>query len=233
MKQFTATVLTVLTLTAGAAAYAQDSEPHARILDVARGFLEQQLAGRPGRSEISLGALDRRLRLAPCDGGLEAWLPPGGKLFGNTSVGVRCSGAQAWKLYVPARIALLQDVVVTRGFLARGTKIGLEHIELAERDVSASGHGYISDPEQAIGMVLKQPVQNGLVLTPAMLDRLRLIRRGDDVVIVSRTGNFEVRMSGSALSDGAEGDRIRVRNSHSKRIVEGKVSAPGVVLVQM
>ncbi len=236
MKRIIATVLAGLALSAGAAGAAphtQDFESHASILAAARGFLEQQLAGRPGKSEILLGGLDRRLRLARCDGALEAWLPPGGKLSGNTSVGVRCSGAQAWKLYVSARIALLEDVVVAKGFLARGTQIGLEHIEIAERDVTASGHGYISDPEQAIGMVLKQPLQNGLVLAPAMLDRLRLIRRGDDVTIVSRTGNFEVRMTGSALSDGAVGDRIRVRNSKSKRIVEGRVTAHGAVLVQM
>lgn len=208
-------------------------ESHAHILDTARGFLEQQLAGRPGNSEIRIGALDRRLRLARCDGALEGYLPPGGRLAGNTSVGVRCNGAQSWKLYVPARIALLEEVVVTRGFLPRGTQIGPEHIEIAERDVTASAHGYLSGLDEVIGMVLKQPLQGGLVLTPAMIDRPRLIRRGEEVVIVSRTGNFEVRMAGNALADGAEGDRIRVRNNKSKRIIEGRVTAHGAVLVQM
>ncbi len=210
-----------------------ETEPHARILETARDFLEQQLAGRSGNNEIRLGSLDRRLRLARCDAGLEAWLPPGGRLAGNTSVGVRCGGPQAWSLYVPARISLLEQVVVTRSFLPRGTTIGPEHIEIAERDISASGHGYISDPADAVGMVLKQPLQNGLVLTPAMVERPRLVRRGDEVVIVSRSGNFEVRMAGSALADGAEGDRIRVRNNKSKRIIEGRVTEHGAVLVQM
>ncbi len=208
-------------------------ESHARILDTARGFLEQQLAGRSGKSEIGIGAIDHRLRLARCDGALEGYLPPGGRLSGNTSVGVRCTGARAWKLYVTARISLLEEVVVARGFLPRGTVIGPEHVEIAERDVSTSAHGYLGDLDLVIGMVVKQPLQGGLVLTPAMIDRPRLIRRGDKVVIVSRTGNFEVRMAGNALADGAEGDRIRVRNNNSKRIVEGRVTAHGAVLVQM
>ncbi len=235
MRQTIIAGLAALALSATAAAAPQgiEAESHARILDTARDFLEQQLAGHAGKSEIRLGSLDRRLRLARCDAGLEAWLPPGSRLAGNTSVGIRCGGTQPWSLFVPARVSLLESVVVARGFLARGTEIGPEHIEIAERDITASGHGYLDDPELAIGMVLKQPLQGGLVLTPAMIERPRLVRRGDEVVIVSRTGNFEVRMAGSALSDGAEGDRIRVRNNKSKRIIEGRVTAHGAVLVQM
>jgi flagella basal body P-ring formation protein FlgA len=216
----------------GIAAAAQ-VESHQRILDTARNFLAQQLKARSGKSEIHIGALDHRLRLARCDAPLQGYLPAGGQLAGNTSVGVRCTGSQAWKLYVPARIAVLERVVVSRGYLPRGTVLGEEHIVVSEREVSVNGHGYIRDPGEALGKMLRQPVQDGRVVTPAMLARPKLVKRGDEVVILSQGGSFEVRMRGSALGDGAEGDRIRVRNLNSKRIVEGRVNADGSVIVRM
>ena len=225
--------LLCLLLCAGGAAAAQTTESHRAILDTAREFLAGQLAGRAGKTEIRMGSLDRRLRLARCDAPLEGYLPPGGQLTGNTSVGVRCTGTQPWKLYVPARVAVIEKVVVSRGFLARGTVLGREHIVVAEREVTGAGHGYIKDPREALGMVLRQPVQDGLVVTPAMLTRQTLVRRGDEVLILSQGGAFEVRMKGSALGDGAEGDRIRVKNLNSRRIVEGRIAADGTVVVQM
>lgn len=226
-------ILACLLLCTGAASASAQTEPHQAILDTAREFLERQLDTRAGKSEIRMGSLDSRLRLARCDAPLEGYLPAGGRLTGNTSVGVRCTGSQPWKLYVPARVAVIEKVVVSRGFLARGTVLGPEHLVLAEREVTAAGHGYIKDAREAIGRVLRQPVQDGLVVTPAMLSRPKLIRRGDEVMILSQRGAFEVRMKGNALSDGAEGDRIRVRNLNSRRIVEGRVSADGTVMVQM
>lgn len=237
MKRMTAKFLISLLITGicatASASGKQEIESHARILDTARTFLELQLAGVEGKTEVRLGNLDRRLRLQRCSGMLEGYLPPGGRLVGNTSVGVRCNGEQPWQIFVSARVSLLQEVVVARGYLARGTILGPEHIEVAERDVTSSGHGYISDPDASIGMILRQPIQNGLVITPVMLTRPKLIRRGEDVVIISRTGNFEVRMTGSAMADGAEGERIRVRNKNSKRIIEGRVTGEGTVMVQM
>ena len=134
---------------------------------------------------------------------------------------------------MPARIAVLERVVVSRGFLPRGTVLGQEHIAVTEREVGVNGQGYIRDPAEALGKALRQPIHDGRVVTPAMLTRPKLVKRGDEVMILSQGGSFEVRMRGSALGDGAEGDRIRVRNLNSKRIVEGRIDADGSVIVRM
>ncbi|MDR2877128.1 MAG: flagellar basal body P-ring formation protein FlgA [Chromatiales bacterium] len=210
-----------------------DFEPHQRILDTAQRFLQKQAQTSPGKAEIRLGTIDQRLRLARCDGALEAWMPPNSRLTGNTSVGVRCTGTQPWKLFVPAHITRTERVLVSHGYLPRGTVLTREHLTLAEREVGNSTQGYMKDYDQAIGQVLRQALQDGLLLTPNMLQRPKLIQRGEEVFILSHGGAFEVRMKGSALSDGAEGERIRVKNLNSSRIVEGTVSADGNVVIQM
>ena len=44
---------------------------------------------------------------------------------------------------------------------------------------------------------------------------------------------MQVKMSGTALEDASLGQRVKVKNSSSKRIVEGVVNAAGIVYVSM
>lgn len=213
---------------------ADDVQGHADILAAAHDFLTAQLQNQPdAKSEIRLGSLDPRLRLPACDRPLEGFLPPGGHLSGNTSVGVACPGTQTWKLYVQAYVAVFRTVAVAAAYLPAGAALGADTVRFEERDVTAGGYGYLTDIEQVRDRIVKQPVQEGRIIPPQALTRAKLIRRGETVVILSRSGSIEVRMSGSALMDGAAGDRIRVRNAKSQRIIEGKVEAPGLVMVSM
>ena len=64
-----------------------------------------------------------------------------------------------------------------------------------------------------------------------MLKQPIILRRGESVSLLARSPTFEVRMEGKALMDGAVGDRVKVRNLRSKRIVEGRITETGTVLV--
>ena len=59
----------------------------------------------------------------------------------------------------------------------------------------------------------------------------RLIRRGESVMLVVRSGDFRIQTQGKALDDARRGRSLRVRNSTSGRVVEGRAIAPGVVEV--
>ncbi|GAB4365224.1 MAG: hypothetical protein Kow0060_22580 [Methylohalobius crimeensis] len=50
-------------------------------------------------------------------------------------------------------------------------------------------------------------------------------------MIRARGGGLDVRMGGHALMDGGLGERIRVRNDRSQRVVEGVVRGPNEVRV--
>lgn len=216
-----------------ASAVAQGPQTHASILEAARGFLEAQVAGGRDRTEIRMGSLDRRLRLARCDAPLEGFLPPGGRLQGNTSVGVRCTGSRPWKLYVPARIARFREVAVASGYIGRGTRITGDQVTLAERNVTDWNRGFITEAGQAVGKTAKRDVREGQIIDPRALTRPTLIRRGEQVTIITKTSAIEVRMKGKALSNGARGELIRVENTKSQRIIEGEVTARGFVTVRL
>jgi len=66
-----------------------------------------------------------------------------------------------------------------------------------------------------------------------MVQAPRLIKAGQEVILLATTPQLEVRMKGKALSDGSRGDIIQVRNVRSKRVIEGVVTDIGTVRVNM
>jgi flagella basal body P-ring formation protein FlgA len=84
-----------------------------------------------------------------------------------------------------------------------------------------------------VGMRLKRSLPMGAVLTPAYLESPMLVRRGDQVVIRADLPGMDVRASGTALGSAAAGERLRVRNESSGRIVEAIVTARGEVRTAM
>src|SRR6185369_7269807 len=75
----------------------------AGVLDEVRGLALEQAtttAAHGARIEVVVGALDPRLRLAPCDR-IEPFLPAGMRLWGRSRIGLRCKeGRTNWSVYL-------------------------------------------------------------------------------------------------------------------------------------
>lgn len=211
---------------------AQGPQSHADITAAAREFLGAKLRGVYTSYQIEIGALDPRLRLVPCPEPLHAFLPPGSRLPGNTTVGVSCSGTSPWTIYIPAKAKAMNDVVVLRRLVTRDTPISGDDIGLESREIEATGE-YIQDPTQVVGKLAKRPLAANTVLTPSMLSAPRLVRRGQEVVLVATMPGMDVRVQGIALDEGGAGDRIKVRNVSSNRVVEATVIQAGIAQVAM
>lgn len=201
-------------------------------------FIAAQLPGQSSLTEgspaqIEVGALDSRLRLAECEIPLETFLPPGNQAVGNTSVGVRCQGARPWLLYLPVTVKAFGEAVVAARPLARDAHLAEGDVRLMAVDLAQLPADYLADPQQAVGMTLKRPLANGVALGLTMLQAPRVVRRNEHVTILAEVAGLEVRMEGQALADGASGQVIRVRNSLSKRVIEGTIIGPGIVKVPM
>ena len=106
-------------------------------------------------------------------------------------------------------------------------------LKLQQWDIGSLRQGYVKDSSQIIGQQLKSPLALGTVFKSSQLRPLKVVRRGQYITLVAVAGSMEVRMNGTALSDASLGQRIKVKNSSSKRVVEGIVDAPGVVKVQL
>lgn len=210
-----------------------------QIIDTAQSFLEHETknyltsSNIEARYEVSIGRLDSRLRMAACDQALSASLENPQQPTGRVTLRVRCDGSAPWSIFVPAQVNLYRDVVVATRPIKRNTIIQAKDIALAERDVGNLKQGYLLSLDSVTGSLATRALQHDQVISPNQLRQPATVKRGDQVVISALSGSVRVRMPGEALSDGAIGEQIRVRNIRSQRIIHARVTAPGQVEVAM
>lgn len=226
-----------LQIPAVAGAAAQTLPEH--LIGATEAFLEEQVANYlqrasiGGRYEIQVNRLDSRLRMPACDQPLVASLESPAQPVGRVTVRVGCQGSSTWSLFVPAQVRLFRQVVVAQRPLARGAILEAQDIDWRERDVGTLTQGYLTEPEQALGSKLTRPVSIDQVLTPNHLERAPVVRKGDHVVISAGGTALSVRMPGEALTEGAVGQQIRVRNLSSQRVIRARITGPGQVVVDL
>ncbi len=215
-------------------AQAKSLESHARIVAKVRSYaLGQARQALPGAQlRVKVSELDKRLSLPRCSSALQTFRNDSMRVTGNTVVGVRCQGRQPWTVFVPVQVdARIGIVVVTRS-LPRSASLGASDLKLESRDVAGLPYGYYTQLSQVVGHVLKQQVRPSQALSPALLRRPILVHRGQTVSIVSSLAGVNVSTLGVALGDASLGDLVKVRNTRSKRVVEGVASAAGRVEIQ-
>jgi flagella basal body P-ring formation protein FlgA len=227
----TLTALLILLLCAPTGSSAGSLEPLDAIRDAAEVHLGSLNLDQEGSAEITVGRLDPRLQLARCELPLEAFSPPGSRSVGNTTVGVRCSGADSWTIYVPAAVRVETGVLVATRHLHRGQVPEPGDFRIEERDIAALPGGYLTADTDLQASRLARSLRPGTVLTPSMLESLPVVKRGDTVTLLVKRGPLQIRASGKALSDAGDGARIRVRNLSSNKVVDGTVLGPRVVRI--
>lgn len=184
--------------------------------------------------KVTASSMDYRLRLATCDKPLEHSLPQGHRLQGRIAVGARCTDElHRWSIFVPVTITQFADVIVTTETVSRGDFLKANQLKLERRSLNFLHNGYLKSMKQAVGQQLKATLAKGLVIAPSQLKRPYTIKRGQNVNILAKSGLISVRIKGKALANARTGDRIRVQNSSTKKIVEGTVSYDGFVEIRL
>lgn len=219
----------ISSLTFNNPAYSEEYQSHTSIKSAVKQYLLQSQRGHS--PTITISRIDKRLKLKECELPLEAFSPQGGRKTGNTSVGVRCNGEKPWTVYVTAYIKVFKKIIVAAKTLSRGVHLSADDVMLLEKEVGNIRRGYLSDLSQVIGKKLTRTVNYEDVITVNMVKAPITIKKGDVVNIISKSSALRVSMQGIALMNGQIGKTIRVKNKKSKKIIEGKVIAPGVVEV--
>jgi len=228
-------IITIFIMTIGAA-YAQAStESHREIRQLIHLYIENNITKiESTETRIQVGKIDNRLKLAKCDLPIQATAtPPLSTMSSRVSVGVKCEGSKPWSLYVPTKLQRLAKVYVTSESISKGETITQNKIQLVSMDILKLRSSYFSNANELVGMAAKKNIRVGSVLGNRDIIPPTMIKKGDRVDILAKTGEIEIRMSGKALNSGAEGEQIRVTNLSSKRKLQATVIKPGLVKVSL
>jgi flagella basal body P-ring formation protein FlgA len=201
----------------------------AALRSVVEQFLQTQTAGLPGKASVKVGSIDPRLSLAACPAP-EAFLQPGARAWGKTTVAVRCSAPTAWTVYIQAQVSVLADYVAAAVPLAQGQPLEQGQLVLMQGDIASMPNGIITDMAQAIG---RSPTVSLAAGTPLRLDTLKskpVIQQGQMVRLVSTGAGFSVSSEARAIGTAGAGQVVQVRTP-TGAIVSGTAKAGGLVEV--
>jgi len=224
-------LLAAAALLGAAAVQANDVPRHdpAQIRLQVEHFLRTQSTALPGKATITVGQVDTRLALPMCAAS-EVFLPNGARLWGKTSVGVRCSAPSPWTIYVQATVQVHGDYLVTAAPLAQGQTLGPNDVATVSGDLTTLPHGVATDARQVVGHTLGVSLPAGAPLRSDALRAPQVVQQGQTVRVVSAGPGFKVSAEGRALNNAAAGQIAQVRTT-SGQTVSGVARAGGVVEV--
>ncbi len=186
----------------------------------------------PLRMEVSVGALDERLRLAPC-ARVEPYLPAGARLWGRTRLGLRCQeGAVRWNVFLPVTVKAYGPAWVPTGDVTMGTALTEADATQAEVDWAAENTSILAEPSLWVGQVASRHLKAGQALRQSMLRAPQVFQAGALVRVVAQGQGYAVSAAGQAMSAGAAGQTVRIRMENGK-IVSGIVNDDGTISVQL
>ena len=180
---------------------------------------------------VDIRPLDSRISLSHCDTPLSV-TSTGERILGPVSIAVSCQSPAPWTIHVRGTVAAEVALPIIVAPISRGDIISEADVQLQQQHITRSLVGYLSDIDDIIGMEARKHLGAGSKLRKSDLVAPQLIDRGQTVALVARGSGLTVNMQGTALANGAAGDRLLVKNSSSGKRIEGLILNDGSVLIK-
>jgi flagella basal body P-ring formation protein FlgA len=187
----------------------------------------------PYPPRVEVGNLDSRLRLKACREELSIDFARSNMTHGNTAILVRCPVKSGWKVHLPVTIEVFDDVLVAATPLLKGQNIDQSTVVLRKQNIARLKNGYYTRDSKLDQLQARRKLVSGTVLTPSNLSPRLLVRSGQQVTLVLNYNGLQIKSTGKALKSASLGEIVRVRNSKSRKIVEGVVAGEGLVRVNI
>jgi flagella basal body P-ring formation protein FlgA len=179
---------------------------------------------------IQVEQVDPNIVVPACVGGaIEISTQPGARVWGRTTLQLRCAKA-GWMVNIPFNIRVFGDYVVASRYLPYGQKIESGDIRVIEGELNLLPDDVLRTPKGAYDRVLSRPLQMGAPIGLNDLRESSVIKVGDPVRLVLSGKDFEVSGEGIAQTSGMIGDMVRVRLADGQ-VLQGKVLRPSVIRV--
>lgn len=190
-----------------------------RVADVA----VNDFSCRPRTLAIPEGSLDYRIV-----GSVESDTP--GKK--NLIVEILVNSEKKGEVSMSGDLRFQGTVVLLSRNMFRRSILTASDIKTEFRDISMLGEDLVTNPDFAVGKKLKKTLRQGAILSAGLLENPQIIKRGDRVTIMAKSGGLQVTAPGEAKNGGALGDMVKVKNMMSRRVVQARVIDQGLVEVE-
>jgi len=190
-------------------------------------FIDQQVLPEGTDVEVTVGEPDARIALAECRRS-EPFVPSGARLWGRTSLGVRCVEGATWTVFLPAEIRIFAPMPVAARNVGRGQALVADDIRSERIELTRFPPGAFADRAPLEGRIATRNINAGEPFRRDLLRTPLVVQAGDPVRVNVGGGGFVVSTDGKALTAGADGQTVQVAVA-SGRVLTG-IARPGKVV---
>ena len=146
---------------------------------------------------------------------------PNEDFLGDVGVTIHFSvdGEEIRNMRASGTVELYQDVVHSVRPMKRNEVIAESDIQLVRTNIAMHPDRYVAQRELVIGKKLLTNIGPHQPINLRNLEKPSLIKRGDPVTIIYQEEGIRLNARGEAKEDGAQGDRIRIKNIDSKKSI--------------
>jgi len=182
----------------------------------------QSVGVAPLRMEVTVGELDRRLRLAPCVR-VEPYIPAGTRLWGRSRLGLRClEGGVRWNVFLPVTVKAYGKAWVIKNELAAGVVLTQADAIEVDVDWAEESSPVLASSSLWLGQVTTRALTTGQTLRQGLVKPAQVFQAGAPLRVIAGGAGFQITSDGQALSAGAVGQSVRVRLGNG-RVMTGVV----------
>lgn len=138
---------------------------------------------------------------------------------------------EASPVVVNGRVEPMVSVPVLRSHAMPGDIIAENDIQWMRVPARRAGPNTVNRLDDLVGRTPRRPITAGQAIRLTDVRPNYVIAKGDLVTIVLKAGAMTLTARAEALEKGAVGEVIRVRNNHSRKILETRVVAADTVTV--
>ena len=173
--------------------------------------------------------IDQNPTIQACPEKIEVGSQPGIRLWGRTSVQLRCRKL-AWTYNLAMRVREIGDYVVAGRYLQGNVKVAQGDLRVVQGDLTDLTDDVLRSVKDGYNRILVRPVQAGMPIGLNDLREPAVIAIGDPVRILISGKDFEVTGEGVAQTSGMVGDTVKVK-LYDGQTISGKILRAGVVVV--
>jgi flagella basal body P-ring formation protein FlgA len=144
-------------------------------------------------------------------------------------IALKVNGAVEMNLLTVWRVRKFAEVAVAARDISSRSVLSSADARLEKRELTRPEEAIFS-LEEIAGLEIKRSLTQGNIISRSMLTSPQLIRAGDNVTIVSRSGTVVAQAAGQALQGGAAGDLIRVRNLGTGKTILARIEDVATVV---
>ncbi|PHR83190.1 MAG: flagella basal body P-ring formation protein FlgA [Colwellia sp.] len=196
----------------------------------AKEYLEEKLLPPVGgKISISIANIDPRIKIKPCQQNLTANIPEN-TTSRNVNVKISCADSTPWKIYLPARIEKTFPVIIATTTIEKGATLSRDNISIQYLANNRVRGKKFTNITAILGSKSEKRIGKGRAINTK---NVCLVCKGDSVTITAKSPSFTIKTQGIALTSGNLNKQIKVKNTHSGRVIRSKVTAINQVLIHL